>query len=223
MIQCIEQNFRNKVQKFTEGLESAMRKTNWAVLAVMLTSSGIWAAALKPTEAAPPVSNEEKPLKVQIVAQDAPSFYSAQLLGEMDRPIGDAIKMKGLTIPARVDAKGQLEVDLKGDGKFKVIATRDVLPVTLKGEGEKPKTLNVKLQVFKKDDGTWAYRNVTQLLVRIESEQFIVIDANGDGIYNVAGTDGLAWENEKYLFPLPPSSERWTSPTQDFSGLTFGP
>ena len=61
-----------------------------------------------------------------------------------------------------------------------------------------------KMARASRHDGSWVYRNVTQLLVRIESEQFIVIDANGDGIYNVANVDGMAWENEKYLFPLPP-------------------
>jgi len=182
------------------------------------------AAALKTPEApAAPVSTEDKALRVQVVAQDAPSLYSAQLLGDMDRPVGDAIKLKGVTMPAKVDAKGQLELDVKGDGKFRVIAKQDVIPVILKGEGDKPKTLPVKIQVYKRDDGSWAYRNVTQLLVRIESEQFVIIDANGDGTYNEPGVDGIAWEGEKYLFPLPASSERWCSATQDFAGITLGP
>src|SRR3954471_757849 len=200
-----------------------MRVLKTIVLA-MLICPGLWAAATKPpvkaaepaTPAVSPVVGEDKALNVQVVAQDAPSFYGAQLLGDLDRPVGDAIKMKGLSLPARVDAKGQLELDVKGDGKFKVIAKQDVIPVTLKGEGDKPKTLNVKLQVFKKDE-TWVYRNVTQLLVRIESENFVIIDANGDGIYNAPGVDGMAWENEKYLFPLAASAERWCSATQDFA------
>ena len=165
----------------------------------------------------------DMPLRIAMTAQDAAVLFNAQLLGDLDRPVGDAIKLRGLTIPARLDAKGQLEVDLKGDGKFRAIARQDVFSVTLKGEGEKPKTLNVKLLVFKRDDGTWCYRNITQLQVQIEGEQFSVADANGNGVYNEPGVDGMAWQGGTWLFPLPAKTERWCSATQELTGPQFGP
>ncbi|MCY3020864.1 MAG: hypothetical protein NTW87_17750, partial [Planctomycetota bacterium] len=180
--------------------------------------AGLALACLSGLEAA----NAEAPLQVTAVAQDAPSLFNAQLLGDMDRPVGDGIKLKGLKIPARLDAKGVLELDVKGEGKFKAIPKQDVISVTLKGDGEKPKDLNIKLLVFKRDDGVWCYRNMTMLLVAIGSEQFVVIDANGNGVYNEPGADGMAWAGQTWLFPLPDKAERWCSATQEFTGLQFG-
>ncbi|HYG76109.1 MAG TPA: hypothetical protein VEK08_13975, partial [Planctomycetota bacterium] len=70
---------------------------------VGLISCPLFAAA---PGAAPVPAGEDKPLRVAVVAQDAPGYYSAQLLGDMDRPVGNGIKMMGITIPARLDAKG---------------------------------------------------------------------------------------------------------------------
>ena len=63
------------------------------------------------------------------------------------------------------------------------------------------------------DEGKWVYRNLTQLHVVIGAEQFIIVDANGNGSYNDAGADGMAWEGRAWLFPLPAESERWPSTT----------
>ncbi|HYG77689.1 MAG TPA: hypothetical protein VEK08_21970, partial [Planctomycetota bacterium] len=121
-----------------------------------------------------------------------------------------------------LDAKGQLELDVRGDGKFRSIARQDVLSLSLKGEGEKPKTQAVKIEVRKKEDGSWVYRNVTHLLVRIESEQLVIVDANGNGTYNEPGVDGITWQGETFLFPLPATTERWCSATQNFTALQLG-
>jgi len=196
-----------------------LRMASWLVL--VLFSNLLHAAAEAPKAPAGPV--EDRALRIAVTAQDGAVNFCAQLLGDLDCPVGDGIKLRGLTMPAKVDAKGQLELDVKGDGKSRTIARQDVISVTLKGDGDKPKTQNLKLQVFKREDGAWVYRNVTQLLVQIESEQFAIIDANGNGVYNEPGVDGMAWQGETYFFPLPAASERWCSAAQDFTGFQMGP
>jgi hypothetical protein len=170
------------------------------------------------------LADEDKPLRVQMVPQDSPGHWQAQLLGEMDHVVGDKIEFGGQTIPAKVTDKGALELDLKNDGKPRSISSkREIVTVALKGTGDKPKSLNAKLEFRKTDDGKWVYRNLTQLHVVIGTEQFVIVDANGNGSYNDAGADGMAWEGRAWLFPLPAESERWCSATMDFTGLQFGP
>lgn len=166
--------------------------------------------------------DEDKVLKVQMVPQDSPAHWQAQLLGDLDRVVGDTLDFGGLMIPAKVNEKGGLELDLKNDGKARTItAKREIVSIDLKGTGEKPKSLKARLE-FRKEDGKWVYRNLTQLHVVIGAEQFVVVDANGNGAYNDAWEDGLAWEGRTWLFPLPGESERWCSATMDFTGLKFG-
>jgi hypothetical protein len=167
--------------------------------------------------------DDDKALKMVMVPQDAPGHWQAQLLGDLDRPVGDKIDFGGQSIPAKVNDKGALELDLKNDGKPRTItAKREIVAIALKGAGDKPKSLNAKLE-FRKEDGKWVYRNLTQLHVMIGTEQFVIVDVNGNGAYNDAGVDGMAWEGRTWLYPLPAESERWCSATMDFSGLTFGP
>ena len=136
------------------------------------------------------------------------------MFGDFDRPVGDKIDFGGQSIPAKVNDKGGLELDLKNDGKPRTISgKREVVSVALKGTGDKPKALNAKLEFRKNDDGKWVYRNLTQLHVVIGAEQFVVVDANGNGAYNDAGADGLVWEGRTWLFPLPAETERWASAT----------
>lgn len=167
--------------------------------------------------------DDDKALKIVLVPQDSPGHWQAQLLGDLDRPVGDTLSFGGQSIPAKVNDKGGLELDLKNDGKPRVISgKRDIVAIDLKGAGDKPKTLKAKLE-FRKEDGKWVYRNLTQLHVVIGTEQFVVVDANGNGAYNDAGEDGMVWEGRTWLFPLPAESERWCSATMDFTGLQFGP
>src|SRR5579864_3206684 len=65
---------------------------------------------------------EDKPLRVQMVAQDAPGHWQAQLLGDLDRPVGDKIEFGGQTLPAKVNDRGALELDVKNDGKPRTIS-----------------------------------------------------------------------------------------------------
>jgi hypothetical protein len=167
-------------------------------------------------------TTDDKPARVQVAAQDVSIPFRAQLPGELDRPIGDAITLGTLTMPTRINAKGHLEIDGRNEGKFRTILRQEIISLTLKGEGAK-KSQAIKLSVRKKDDGTWVYRNMTQLQLTIDTEQFIVIDANGNGAYNEPGIDGLAWKGETVLFPLPAAGERWCSATQNITGLQFGP
>jgi len=168
--------------------------------------------------------DEDKPLKVLMVPQDSPGHWNAQLLGDLDRPVGDRIDFGGQSIPAKVNDKGGLELDLKNDGKPRTISGKhEIITVPIKGTtGDKPKTLNAKLE-FTKTGDKWTYRNLTQLHVVIGAEQFVIVDANGNGDYNDADEDGMTWDGRTWLFPLPPAEERWCSATMNFTGLKFGP
>jgi hypothetical protein len=93
----------------------------------------------------------------------------------------------------------------------------------VQSEGEKPKTATLKLEFSRKPDGTWVYRNLTTLHLLIGTEQFVIVDTNGNGTYNDPRSDGMAWEGHTWLFPLPSEAERWCSATMEFTGLTMGP
>ncbi len=185
--------------------------------------SGILAgvvAALASLGAVP--QSAERPLKAVIIPQDSPTHHQAQLLGELDRRVSEKIEIGDLTMTLRPDANGKLEIDSKGDGKFWVLSKRDVVSVPLKGEGDKPKSLTAKIEFRRLPDGTYVYRNQTVLRVQVEAEQFVIVDANANGIYNEPGVDGMAWQNETWLYPLPGPAERWCSATMEFSGIEFG-
>jgi hypothetical protein len=169
-------------------------------------------------------STPDKPLKIVMVPQDAPTHYDAQLLGELDRPAGDGVTIGAEKRETKVDDKGRLEIDVKGDGKFRALSgKREIVTFALQGDGDKPKTLNAKFEFRKTEKGDWVVRNLTQLAVQIGTEQFVVVDANANGIYNEPRVDGLAWAGNTWLFPLPSPEERWCSATMDFVGLEFGP
>lgn len=170
-----------------------------------------------------PAAADDKPLKVVMVAQDVLTHYDAQLLGEMDRPVGEGLSIGGEKRDAKLDDKGKLSIDVKGDGKFRTLAAkREIVTFPLKGDGEKPRSVNAKFEFRKGEKGEWVVRNLTQLTVQIGAEQFVVVDANANGIYNEPRVDGLAWAGNTWLFPLPTPEERWCSATMDFTGLEFG-
>lgn len=170
------------------------------------------------------VPQDEKALPIKMVPQDSTTAYQAQLLGDLDRPVGDGVTVGAVHMPAKVTDKGALELDVKGDGKPRTITGKQqIVSVAVQGEGDKPKTLNLKLEFRKHEDGTWTYRNLTTLHVQIGTEQFTIVDANGNGVYSDARVDGMVWEGRTWLFPLPGEHERWCSATMEFTGLTFGP
>ncbi len=164
---------------------------------------------------------EEKPLRAQAVPQEATVRYQAQLLGEIDRPVEEEIKLPDNPMPARVTDKGQLELDVRNDGKPRLISKRDLLTVTVKSD--KGRSIPLRIEVWKKEDGSWAYRNLTVLRLAIGTESFVVVDANSNGVYNEPRKDGLAWDGQAWAFPLPSEGERWCSPSMEFTGLSFGP
>lgn len=171
---------------------------------------------------AAPQAADEKPLKIVAVPQDSPVHYQAQLLGDLDRPVGEGVKLKTAYLPATVNDKGALELDVRNDGKIRTLTgKREIVSVTVQGEADKPKSVTIKLEFHKRDDGTWVYRNMTTLRVLIGAEAFVIVDANGNGTYNDPRADGMAWEGHAWLYPLPSEAERWCSPTMEFTGLTM--
>jgi hypothetical protein len=188
----------------------------------LLLAASAWPQA-KPAPA-PASSDEFKAVKISIVHQDSTSPFQAQLLGDLDRPVGDGLKLGAVIMPAKVNDKGALELDVKNDGKTRTISGKhEIVSVAVQGEGEKPKSLTIKLEFHKREDGTWVYRNLTTLHVQIGTEQFVIVDANGNGSYNDERVDGMAWEGRSWLFPLPGEHEHWCSATMEFTGLQFGP
>ncbi|RPH41648.1 MAG: hypothetical protein EHM91_09990, partial [Planctomycetota bacterium] len=166
---------------------------------------------------------DEKTIKIQVAPQDSPAHYQAQWLGDLDRPVADGLTLGGTVIAAKVTDKGALELDLKNDGKVRTLGKKEIVSVPVQGEGDKPKSMTVKLEFRKREDGTWVYRNLTTLHVQIGAEQFVIVDANGNGSYADAKQDGMAWEGRQWLYPLPGEYERWCSATMEFTGLTLGP
>ena len=180
------------------------------------------AAALVLALAAPALPQDEKPMKIMTVLQDSPTHYQAQLLGDLDRPVGEGVKLKFLYMPASVNDKGALELDVRNDGKNRTIAKHEIVSVQMTSE-EKSKNVTLKLEFSKKEDGTWVYRNLTTLHVLIGTEQFVIVDINGNGTYNDPRSDGMTWEGHTWLYPLPSEAEHWCSATMEFTGLTMGP
>ena len=171
---------------------------------------------------AAPQAADEKPLKIVAVLQDSPIHYQAQLLGDLDRPVGEGVKLKTHFMPAVVNDKGALELDARNDGKTRTLTgKREIVSVTVQGEADKPKSATLKLEFHKREDGAWVYRNLTILRVLIGTEQFVIVDANGNGAYNDPRADGMTWEGQTWLFPLPSEAERWCSASMEFTGLTM--
>jgi hypothetical protein len=191
-----------------------LNRTTLAALLVAALGADGWTRQAEP---------DDKPLKIVLAPQDAPAHYQAQLLGDLDRPVGEGIKLTGVYMPAAVNDKGALELDVHNDGKPRTMTgKREIVSVTQPGDGEKTKSLTVKLEFHKKEDGAWVYRNLTTLRVQIGAEQFVIVDANGNGAYNDVRADGLTWEGHTWLFPLPSEYERWCSATMEFTGLVLG-
>lgn len=171
----------------------------------------------------PQAASPDKPIKVVAVLQDRPGTFQSQLVGPLDRPVGDGLTLAGKTHPARINDKGALEIDVEGNGKFRTLGKREVVSFTVKGEGEKPKSATLKIEFRKPEDGPWVCRNLTVLALMIGTEAFFIADADVDGTYNGAGKDGMAWEGQTWLWPLPAEDERWCSATMDFAGIKLGP
>jgi hypothetical protein len=189
-------------------------------LCSLLLAAGAASAASQQPDQADKAADADRPLSIQLRAEPAAALYRSQLLGELDHPVGDHLAIAGLTIPARTDAKGNLELDLKGDGKFTSYAHASTVALSIPLEGGKH-TFKLQIYVQKAPDKTWVYRNITQLTLQIGAETLAIVDVNGNGVYDEAGIDGMTWAGSEWLFPLPAASERWCTATLDLTGLSF--
>ena len=168
-----------------------------------------------------PSITTDRPLPVQAKLGAAQAMFRSQLLGELDHPVGQAITLAGTSVAARVGDKGQLELDLTGEGKFKAYSksTTVTIPVTVAGAKQPVK---LSLYLNRTPEG-WTYRNASQLTIAIGAEAWWVCDVNGDGTFNQPGIDGMTLTGYEWLFPLPTSDERFCTPTLDLTGLTLTP
>ena len=129
---------------------------------LLAVASSTLAAAATAEPPKPPAAAAEidRPVVVKIRSEIAQAMYRTQCLAEPDHPIGDHIELNGTTLHTRIDAKGNLELDVKGDGKYRSFAQTTSVPVTLSLDGGK-KTFAIQLYLNRGAKG-WTYRNATQ-------------------------------------------------------------
>jgi hypothetical protein len=197
-------------------MEPALRYT-LAALAISFTSHLMGATAVTTVD---PLANViDRALAIDARLGSAQAMFRSQLLGELDHLIGDSIIIAGTTLPARIAAKGQLELDLAGDGKFKSFSKSTTITIPASPVGAKRP---IKLSLYlNRVAGGWTYRNVSQLSIAIGPETWIVCDVNGDGTFNQPAIDGMTLAGYDWLFPLPTADERFCSPTLNLTGLTI--
>lgn len=189
----------------------------------LLLAASVLANAAEPARPA-----GDQPLAVKAKAQAATVLYRSQILPPLDRPVGEAINIGGRTMAARTTAKGALEVDLAGDGKFKAFAKTGPLSLTLEKDkpngrpGEKAR-LPITLWLDKGGDGAWTWRNATRIAVQIGPDVVELVDADGDGAWNTPGKDGLGWAGQEWVWPLPAEDERWCTPAACIASFSIGP
>ncbi len=137
----------------------------------------------------------------------------------IDHPVGDGITLQGVRIPARLDTRGALQLDLERNGHFAsakgVVAVS--LPATATGHAR------LELWLTQDADRHWQYRTLTTLVFALGAERLVVLDADGDGSFNTAGADAMAWAGCDYAFPLPGPDARFCTRSLDLTGLSFGP
>ncbi|MHC4253876.1 MAG: CAP domain-containing protein, partial [Planctomycetota bacterium] len=181
-------------------------------------------AALVTFASAGAAGGEDKPLRVSVRAEDSQAMYLAQLLGEVDHPVRERIELPGAVVCTKIEKGGRLRVDPRGDGKFfnTVPGNFRAFSVALRRDGVKtPK--RIKLLFRKQGDGSWTFRNATQLTMRVGADALAAVDVNANGVWNEPAVDGMTWGGSQYLFPLPKKDERWCTPSLDVTGLDFGP
>lgn len=167
--------------------------------------------------------------KVPVVCKWASGSPAAalrcQVQGAWDRPVGEGITLCGQRIAARLDAKGALELDQEGKGVFRAVPAKGgQVPVRVKRQQDgKEVSATLTLQISKRADGTWVYRNASALGLMAGGEALLVVDVDGDGAFNSPGRDGLLWLGQSQAFPLPAASERWCTAKLDLTGLSLGP
>lgn len=168
---------------------------------------------------------DDRPIPTRAVLEPAQARYRSQLLGDLDHPVGERIAIAGASIATRRGAKGELELDLAGDGRFRSYAKSQAVQVGVEipaGEGRKPKAAKLALYIERQADDSWTYRNASQLTVALGEERLALVDVDGDGAFNTPGVDGMTWAGNTWLFPLPASEERFCTAALDLTGLALG-
>ena len=150
--------------------------------------------------------------------------YRAQLVAGPAHPVGEAITIAGQTIPARTSDKGDLELDLHGNGKWRSFARASTFPVVLEQpaakEGGPPRKRPIKIGVTRDDAGVWTWQNLTVVRVQFGADVLTLVDGNGDGTWNDPHEDLVAWPDEAYAFPLPKEDEPWCTPNLAVTAFT---
>ena len=110
-------------------------------------ASAILAALLVPSDA------EDAKIRVTARLVTLPPHFRAQLLGEMDRPVGDGFTIAGTEHEVRKDDRDRVKVDVRGDKRFRTLSGRQLpLSFSVKGEGKRPKTFTLKFLFTKTGD-----------------------------------------------------------------------
>ncbi|MBA3709790.1 MAG: hypothetical protein H0W83_13335, partial [Planctomycetes bacterium] len=194
-----------------------MRALHRALLIVACLSISTAASA---AVASTPV-NDDRPIAFGLKAERATIAYRVQGDRPIEHAVADALVLGGQRFPARTTDKGQLELELAGDGKF-APARPGPLTVTL-GKSEDKHRAKIDVFLSRASDGSWAYRTITRLSGQIGDEHVTVIDVDGDGAFNQPGVDAIVLGASEYAFPLPAGDERWCVGSLDVTGLSFGP
>lgn len=184
--------------------------------AVMLLLAVLSAGAEEPAKEAA----EFKPLRVMARPEQAQRLFKAQLLGELDHPVGGKIEIGGTIIKVEEGGKGELLLEI--DGRKRTLG-RGPKAVPIKLQRKDKRTIQACLYFQPKGDGVWTYRNLTVFRLFVGQEQLLLVDANGNGVYNEAGKDGMAWEGYEFLWPVPAKDERWCTQKLELTGLEIEP
>lgn len=169
---------------------------------------------------------EDQPIPLRGSLDTAQAMYATQVLQDLDHPVGEAITVAGLTLACRRGDKGELEIDLKGDGRFKKLTKAGAVAVEVPlaaEDGKRAKTAKLSLYLSKNSEDAWQYRVASQVTLNLGKEAFAIVDVNGNGVFNEAGVDGMCLAGQTWLFPLPGPDERFCTETLDLTGLRLGP
>jgi len=168
---------------------------------------------------------EDRPIPTKAILEPAQAIYRSQLLGDIDHPVEATLTLLGVKFPTRRGAKGELEIDVANDGKFRSFSKSQLVQFSIElSAADNTKSKAIKLGIFleRHADDTWTYRNASQLGVVLGGEKLVLVDVDGDGAFNSAGVDGMTWAGNTWLFPLPATTERFCTPTLDLTGLSLG-